>query len=115
MIVQSLVDQRRALTAQELHRALEASEVSLASVYRTLELLVALGLAETVAHGGDEQRYLACSLDHHHHVICDVCGRVAELDECMLEPFEALIEQRTKFVISGHTLEFRGCCAACQS
>ncbi len=114
LIVETLAAQRAALTAQELHQLVRASEISLASVYRTLDLLVSLGLAETVARPGDEQRYLACSVDHHHHVICDGCGRVVDFDGCLLEPFVAAVEERTKFAIEGHTLEFHGRCATCQ-
>lgn len=114
-IIETFFDQRQAVTASDLFQRLEERGVSLASVYRTLDLLVELGLAETTVHHGDEQRYLACSLDHHHHIICDQCGRVAELDECLLGPFEALVAERTKFVIEGHTLEFHGRCAFCQT
>jgi Fe2+ or Zn2+ uptake regulation protein len=113
-IIEALFGQHRAVTAAELFARLDDNGVSLASVYRTLDLLVELELAETVAHQGDEQRYLACSLDHHHHVICDACGRVTELDECLLEPFEALVAERTHYAIEGHTLEFHGRCADCQ-
>lgn len=114
-VIETLFAQHRAMTAAELFALLEDQEASLASIYRTLELLVELELAETTAHPGAEQRYLACSLDHHHHVICDSCGRVTELEECVLGPFEALVEERTKFTIEGHTLEFHGRCAACQA
>ena len=115
LIIGQLFDQCRAVTAAELYGTLADRGVSLASVYRTLDLLVELGVAETVAQSDDEQHYLACSLDHHHHVICDGCGRVAELDECLLGPFEALVAQRTNFAIQGHTLEFHGRCADCQT
>lgn len=114
-IVEALFRQHHAVTAADLFRLLGDRGVSLASVYRTLELLVELELAETVAHPDSEQRYLACSLDHHHHVICDSCGLVTELDECLLGPFEALVEERTQFAIEGHTLEFHGRCAACRA
>src|SRR5579859_1157575 len=113
-VVEALFRQRRAVTAAELAALLGNSAVSLASVYRTLELMVELGLAETIVHPGDERRYLACSLEHHHHVICDGCGVVAELDECLLGPFEALVAERTNFAIDGHALEFHGRCATCQ-
>ena len=115
-VTATLFRQNRAVTAAELAHLLEGGKpVSLASVYRTLEILVDLGLAETVARAGDEHQYLACSLEHHHHVICDRCGLVAELDECLLGPFETLVEEKTKFAIDGHALEFHGRCAACQS
>jgi Fur family ferric uptake transcriptional regulator len=113
-VIDALFRQRRAVTAAELAIFLGDSAVSLASIYRTLEILVELDLAETIAHPGDEHRYLACSLEHHHHVICDRCGVVAELDECLLGPFEALVAERTKFAIDGHALEFHGRCASCQ-
>jgi Fur family ferric uptake transcriptional regulator len=114
-VIAALFRQRRAVTAAELAQLLDGEgTVSLASVYRTLEIMVELGIAETVAHAGDEHRYLACSLEHHHHVICDNCGQVAELDECLLGPFETLVAERTKFAIDGHSLEFHGRCAACQ-
>jgi Fur family ferric uptake transcriptional regulator len=113
-VVEALFAQQRAVTAAELGALLGGVDVSLASVYRSLDLLVELGLAETVAQPGGEQRYLACSLDHHHHIICDRCGRVAELDECILGPFEALVEERTRYEIDRHTLEFHGRCPACR-
>src|SRR5437879_796901 len=100
-VVETLYRLHRAVTASDLFKLLGRRGVSLASVYRTLDLLVELGLAETVAHPGDEQHYLACSLDHHHHVICDRCGLVTELEECLLGPFEALVEERTRFAIDG--------------
>jgi Fur family ferric uptake transcriptional regulator len=91
-----------------------ADGVSLASVYRTLELLVELGLAETATRTGDEQRYIACSPEHHHHVVCKGCGLVADVTDCLLEPFEELVRQKTDFTIDSHTVEFHGYCGSCR-
>jgi Fur family ferric uptake transcriptional regulator len=113
--MERLYNQRRSMTAAELHQQLGDRDVSLASVYRTLDLLVELGLAETTAHSEAERQYLACSLEHHHHIICDGCGMVAELDECGLAPIEVMVESQSGFVIDGHTLEFHGRCASCQT
>lgn len=114
LIIEALFAQQRAVTAADLLAALGEQGVSLASIYRTLDLLVELGLAEPVAQADAEQRYLACSLAHHHHVICDRCGLVTELDECDLAPFEAVVAERTRYAIEGHTLEFHGRCPACR-
>jgi Fur family ferric uptake transcriptional regulator len=114
-ILERLFNQRRSTTASELHQELGDRDVSLASVYRTLELLVELGLAETTAHSGAEHQYLACSLEHHHHIICDRCGMVAELEECALAPIETMVASQSGFAIDGHTLEFHGRCASCQA
>ncbi|MDO8671661.1 MAG: Fur family transcriptional regulator [Dehalococcoidia bacterium] len=114
-IIEKLYDQRRAFTALELHQLLTGEGVSLASVYRTIGLLVEIGLAETATRSGDEQRYIACSPgQHHHHVVCSRCGQVADITDCLLEPFEDLVRERTNFTIESHTLEFHGYCAACR-
>ena len=114
LIIGALFAQHRAVTAADLLASLGDQGVSLASIYRTLELLVELGLAETIAQSDAEQRYLACSLSHHHHVICDRCGLVTELDQCDLGAFEAMVAERTHYEIAGHTLEFHGRCPACR-
>src|SRR5689334_24966929 len=110
LIIEALFAQRRAATAADLLASLGEQGVSLASIYRTLDLLVELGLAEPVAQSDGEQRVLACSLAHHHHVICDRCGLVTELEECDLKPFEDVVAERTHYAIEGHTLEFHGRC-----
>ncbi|HEX5414665.1 MAG TPA: Fur family transcriptional regulator [Chloroflexota bacterium] len=114
LIIEALFARQRAVTAADLLASLGELGVSLASIYRTLDLLVELGLAEPVAQSDAEQRYLACSLAHHHHVICDRCGLVTELDECDLAPFETIVAERTQYTIEGHTLEFHGRCPACR-
>lgn len=114
-IIEKLHLQKRAFTAPELHEQVARQGVSLATVYRTMELLVELGLVEMASHTGDERLYIACSpVDHHHHVVCKGCGRVADITECLLEPFEELVREQTNFTIEGHTVEFHGYCATCQ-
>ncbi len=115
LIVEALFGQCRAVTAAELHGLLADSGVNLATVYRTLETLTEIGLADTVARPGAERQYVACSLDHHHHLICTRCGRVERLDECVVGPLQALVEAQTNFVIEEHILEFRGRCATCKA
>lgn len=114
MIIEALNSQRRALTAVELHHQVADRGVSLATVYRTLELLVELDLAERATGGEDEQHYIACLPEHHHHVICSICGQVADVTECLLGEFQALVQAKTNFTIEGHALEFHGHCPACR-
>ena len=113
-IIETLITQSRAMTASDLHRALAARGVSLASIYRTLELLTRLGLAEPVRQAGEEARYIVCQPGHHHHVICTRCWHVADVDACLIEPVAAAIHDATSFEIDSHILEFYGRCRACQ-
>ena len=87
------------------------------SVYRTLELLAEIGLAERRAEVGGEASFLYCSPRHHHHVICTSCGTVREIDAafCPGEETTRAVEAATDFQIARHTLDFHGLCADCRT
>ena len=53
--------------------------VSLPTVYATLELLEELGLVRRVGFVGGRVLYDS-RLDEHHHAACSVCGRVEDVD-----------------------------------
>lgn len=115
-IIAALRDAGRYCTAQQLYERLRGRSVGLASVYRTLELLAALGLASKRAEEGGEASFLYCSPDHHHHVICTGCGVVCEIDasSCPAPAVIAAVEAATDFSVERHTLDFYGRCAACR-
>jgi Fur family ferric uptake transcriptional regulator len=116
VIVAALRDAGRYCTAAQLHERIQGRSVGLASVYRTLELLAGLGLAERRAETGGEASFLYCSPRHHHHVICTGCGTVREIDAafCPGEAVTRAVEQVTDFRLERHTLDFHGLCASCR-
>ena len=114
VIVAALRDAGRYCTATQLHERLRGRTVGLASVYRTLELLADLGLAERRAEPGGEASFLYCSPRHHHHVVCTACGTVREIDACPGNELAHAIERETGFQIERHTLDFYGLCATCR-
>lgn len=116
IIIAALRDSRRYCTAAQLHQRLQGRSVGLASVYRTLELLAGLGLAERRAEQGGEASFLYCSPRHHHHVICTGCGAVREIDAafCPDVALTQAVERATDFQIARHTLDFYGLCAGCR-
>ena len=69
------------VSAQQLHRQLtqHGSVIGLATVYRTLNTLVADGLADSLVNAG-ESLFRDCSKDHHHHLICNGCGIAVEIE-----------------------------------
>jgi Fur family ferric uptake transcriptional regulator len=116
-IIAALRDAGRFCTASQLYERLHGRAVGLASVYRTLELLAELGLAERRAETGGEASFLYCSPRQHHHVVCTSCGAVREIDTafCPGDELAHDIERQTGFTIARHTLDFYGLCAACQA
>jgi Fe2+ or Zn2+ uptake regulation protein len=102
------------LTAEEL---LERSQdtlpnVSLPTVYATLELFEQLGVIRRVPGTGPAQVYDS-RVDHHHHVRCVRCGRVSDLD-ADLDGAAAAAAARAQGFIPAHVdVVVSGLCADC--
>jgi len=115
-VIDALVAHRTYATAQDLHAAVRCAQphLGLATVYRTLELLVDCGLAEPFPQPNNELRYAFCSAQHHHHLICKTCGLVDEVPGCALQGLQRDIEQTSQFAIEEHALTFFGACRDCR-
>jgi Fur family transcriptional regulator, ferric uptake regulator len=84
--------------------------VGLVTVYRTLGLFSELGVVRRLDLG-DGPRYELAE-EHHHHLICERCGSVAEFEQCLLDPAR-LPQIWSDFEIRAHSLEVYGTCADC--
>ncbi len=82
------------------------------TVFRAVGVLEKEGVIQGVNLGDGLSRYEA-RRDHHEHVRCDVCGRVAEVPGCVLEGAAKEIEESTGYRLRGHSLVFSGICPAC--
>ena len=90
--------------------------VDRASVYRTLELFAKLGITVTIVRGWTPFTELAEPFKaHHHHIICEQCGRVVEIENDTLEDVLGLIAKRHDFVLTKHTVELSGLCGSCRA
>ena len=95
-----------------------APEVGRATVFRTLELLVELGLLQRVhteAGGTWGHSYILCNLagTHHHHLVCTNCGQIADFAGCSLDTLLNELLAHTSFKVEGHHLELYGRCERC--
>tara|TARA_Y100000589_G_scaffold165833_1_gene157737 strand:- start:7077 stop:7532 length:456 start_codon:yes stop_codon:yes gene_type:complete len=72
------------LSVEEVHAELIASnsKVSLATIYRTLRLLVQMGFLyeRELSEGGHRYELLSHDFPDHHHLICIRCGRTEEFE-----------------------------------
>jgi Fe2+ or Zn2+ uptake regulation protein len=113
----------------ELGRAHHAA-LGLVTVYRTLEILLALKLVrklhlEEGCHtyaisaagwsAGEAVDRSAHHGEHGHHIICQSCGRAVEFDGCHLDDIVAMAEAQTGFRVSSHWLEMFGACSECRA
>lgn len=112
-VIAFLDDQTCCVGAQEIHGAL-GSKVGLASVYRVLDTLVELGLVQRVDVGDGIVRYEPMRADHHHHLVCDECGKVERFADQRLERAIHAVEARSGYSVSAHDVVLRGACEDCK-
>lgn len=105
------------MTTRQIQEAMTDACCDLATIYRSMKLLVGLGLVEKFDFGDGVARYELAGLhstDHHHHLICTQCQAVSELEECFPEEFQQRIAKRHGFTNVSHKLEFFGICPNCR-
>jgi Fur family transcriptional regulator, ferric uptake regulator len=101
-----------ALTALEIDRRIDS--VGRASVYRTLEQLERLHLIQRVEIGGDAAGYERVDpADHHHHLVCEDCGRLAPFTSDVLEGAIEAVGRDSGFALASHDVVLRGTCSDC--
>jgi Fur family ferric uptake transcriptional regulator len=116
-VVDHLGRQSCCLSAQEIFDGIrsDGGRVGMASVYRVLDLLDELRLVQRVDLGDGVARFEPAQPDgdHHHHLVCDVCGRVEPFSDANLERALERVAGRLGFEIEGHDVVLRGACSAC--
>jgi Fur family ferric uptake transcriptional regulator len=116
-IIEFLGREDCALSAVEIEDALreDGQGIGRASVYRVLELLVEHGLVERVTVGRDLCRYERAlpNGEHHHHLVCDKCGRLVAFDDPGLERAIHRVSERLGARVEHHDVTLRGACADC--
>jgi Fur family ferric uptake transcriptional regulator len=113
----SLGESGEAFTAESLLAGLnkEGAGIGRATVFRTIEKLVSLGLIDRVEFADGERWYRLCSGEHHHHLSCRLCHKVVEVELCLPEAKIAAIGAREGFTIEGHEISLFGICDECRA
>ncbi|MEG1255287.1 Fur family transcriptional regulator [Clostridium sp.] len=106
------------LTTEEIYDLVKVNcpEIGLATVYRTVQLLEEMGVVYKLDLDDGCSRYELCDDDEnhqHHHLICQNCGKVIEVEVDLLEELEQVIEKKYNFNIKNHSLKFYGICDNC--
>lgn len=118
-VVALLAEQSCCLSAQEIFDELRTrrTPVGIASVYRVLDLLSALRLVQRVDVGDGTARFepVGPEGEHHHHLVCDDCGRVEAFHDAGLERAIDRVAGTTGYALEGHEIVLRGACALCRA
>ena len=114
------------LSAEDIYLKVHTaySNVGITTVYRTLELLVQLGLVFKFDFGDGRARYELSEgpkgSRHHHHLVCAECGRIIDYTDFIDEEIELLkqtekgLSKKYNFKITNHLIQFYGLCDRCQ-
>jgi Fur family transcriptional regulator, ferric uptake regulator len=116
-VIELLAGQDCCLTAQEIFDLLRASgrRVAIASVYRILELLTSEGFVQRIDLGADVSRYEPVWPEgHHHHLVCDSCGKVEAFEDGDLELALSRVEASSGFEVAAHEVVLHGACPTCR-
>jgi Fur family transcriptional regulator, ferric uptake regulator len=118
VVVELLGEQDCCLSAQELHEQARArgERVGIASVYRALESMDSLGLVQRVDLGDGVARYEPSHPggEHHHHLVCDDCGKVEPFEDPTLESAIERVADGRGYSVAAHDVVLRGACEDCR-
>jgi Fur family ferric uptake transcriptional regulator len=116
MVVSAIENSEDHISAEEIYSKVVAMypNVNISTVYRTLELLKRLGLVTETDLGGGRVRYHPANKGHHHHLICQECGAMIDLDESLLRPLEEALLLEHNFIADLRHLAIHGRCVKCR-
>ena len=97
--------------------------VGLTTVYRTLELLVNIGMVSKFDFGDGRARFELTEepkgARHHHHLVCTGCSRIVDYSDfineeiAILKRIEDNLSKKYNFKITNHLVQYYGLCTKC--
>ena len=118
-LVEAMARAQRPLTIPEILSA--RPDLTQSSAYRNITTLIEAGVARRVAGSDDHGRFeLAEELSgqHHHHLVCESCGKVDDvapspsLERALAQAARAAADQGYR--VTDHRFDLVGYCPACR-
>jgi len=104
------------VTAEDIFAKVQQNSpyISIATVYRTLDLLKALGLIMQANMGSTTTQYALHSHGPHHHAVCRVCQTSIELPDDLFSEIEQTLSEQYHFEADANHVVIFGWCANCR-
>lgn len=120
IVLQTMLEhEEEHLTVEEIYHYIKDDhpEIGLATVYRNILILNEMKIVEKVSLDDGLTRYELTNDDEehrHHHLICDVCGKIIEVKEDLMGNIENSFLETYGFLVHDHQAKFFGVCKECQ-
>jgi len=111
-ILTALEHEHTPMSAKEIWQRCRASKSDLVSVYRILDRFEKEKIVCRIELGDGTTRYELARNKHHHHVRCDRCGAIMDVNVCVSD-IEKHVREQTGFELRFHEIQMNGLCAPC--
>ena len=117
MILEAIESSHDHISAEEIYAGVSARypNVNISTVYRTLDLLKKLGMVYEIDLGEGRIRYHAEESGHHHHLVCQDCGSVIDIDESALSSLRDVLLRDYGFRADLRHVGVFGLCEKCRN
>jgi Fur family ferric uptake transcriptional regulator len=115
LVLEALSSSTTHITADEIMRwtAQRYPAINLATIYRTLDVLTSAGLVSQTDLGSGASEYELVGDSVHHHLVCERCGAVTEIDDTVFVPVRERLLRDFGFRVSARHIGLFGLCKAC--
>jgi Fur family ferric uptake transcriptional regulator len=116
MILAAIEHSDEHISAEEIYAQVAAKypDVNISTVYRTLELLKKIGMVYEINLGEGRIRFHAEESGHHHHLVCQSCGTVIDIDEAALLSLKDILMRDYHFQAELRHVGVFGICEKCR-
>ena len=85
-----------------------------ATVFRIINALIKKDVIISVQFQEGKMRYELAGKKHHHHLVCESCGKIEDVFSHFVPALGKEIQNKYSFLVKRHSLEFFGLCQDCQ-
>ena len=104
---------KKPLSVNEIDRKFGIKNADKVTLYRNVEAFLDLGLLKKIRLHGLQSYYELAHGKHHHHLICNRCGAIADISQCGIPNEKSVLKNSGFAKVISHSLEFFGVCMVC--
>jgi Fur family ferric uptake transcriptional regulator len=116
IIIQTVAHSSNHMTAEEIFAEVQnrTRALNLATVYRTLDMLVDEGLVTEIDLGGGKSVYATVNHGPHIHLVCRGCGQIIDANPLLLDPIKDHLQKEHNFTPDLNHISIFGSCSQCR-